>query len=168
MAGKQWLRLFLKRQTSVSVRSSELTSYARATGFNRPAVSKFFNLLGGHIQKHNFDASTINNCNKTGVKTVQQFLSKILAAKGKRQVGSITSAKRGKNVTVVSTANACDNYIPSFFIFLRVKLNPLFMDQAPPSSQGFAQISGWMTMELFKTWNTFVNLSNQLSINQCC
>ena len=32
----------------------------------------------------------------------------------------------------------------------------IIMDQAPPSSQGFAQISGWMTMELFKKYMKFV------------
>ena len=65
MADKQWLRLFLKRQTSVSVRSPERTSYARASGFNRPAVSKFFNLFDGLVQKHHFDASTFYNCDET-------------------------------------------------------------------------------------------------------
>ena len=44
------------------------------------------------------------------------------------------------------------NYIPSFFIFPRVKMNRLFLDQAPPSSQSSAQISGWMTMELLKKY----------------
>ena len=67
-------------------------------------------------------------------------------------MGSITCAVRGKNLTVVCAANACSNYIPHFFIFPRVKINPLFMDQAPSSSQGFAQISGWMTMKLFKKY----------------
>ena len=71
MADKQWLRLFLKRQTSVYVRFPEPTSYARATGFNRPAVFKFFNLLDGFIQQHHLDASTIYNCDETGMKTVQ-------------------------------------------------------------------------------------------------
>ena len=60
------------------------------------------------------------------MKTVQQSLSKILAAKGKRQAGNITSAERVKNVTVVCAANACGNYIPPFVICPRVKMNPLF------------------------------------------
>ena len=152
MAGKQWLRLFLKRQTSVSVRPPDPTSYAMATASNSQAVSKFFNLLDGLIQKHHFDALTIYNCDETGMKTLQQSLSKILVARGKRQVGSTTSAERGKNVKVICAANACGNYIPPSFIFPRVKMNSLFMDQAPHSSQGFAKFSGWMTMELYKKY----------------
>jgi len=40
------------------------------------------------------------------MKTVQQQNSKVLAKTGKRQVGSMTSAERGKNATVIFTISA--------------------------------------------------------------
>ena len=76
MADKQWLRLFLKRQTSVSVRSPEPTSYARASGCNRSAVATFFKLLDRLIQKQQFDASKIYNCDETGKKQYKSLYQK--------------------------------------------------------------------------------------------
>lgn len=70
--------------------------------------------------------------------TVQQQMSKVLAQRGKRQVGSLTSAERGKNVTVVCAVNALGNYVPPFFIFPRKRMNPNFMDNAPAMSVGHA------------------------------
>ena len=152
VAGKKWLYAFLKRNSTITLRQPEPTSYARATGFNRPAVNKFFDLLSEILTKHKIDASTVYNCDESGMKTVQQQMSKVLAAKGRRQVGSLTSAERGKNVTVVCAVNACGNYIPPFFIFPRKRMNPMFMDRAPPMSVGNAQENGWMTMQLFRQY----------------
>lgn len=152
LAGKKWVRLFMKRQPSLSLRQPEATSYARATGFNKPAVQKFFSLLTEIVDKYKLDGSRIYNCDESGMKTVQQKHSKVIAVKGKKQVGSMTSSERGKNVTVVCCTNACGHYIPPVFIFGRKRMNPVFMDYAPPSSKGFVQDNGWMTMTLFKSY----------------
>ena len=159
LAGKKWLRLFLKRHASISLRQPEATSYARAAGFNKPAVDRFFSLLRATIDKYSLDGSRIYNADETGMKTVQQQHSRVLALKGKKQVGAMTSAERGKNVTVVCATNACGHFLPPFFIFPRKRMNPVFMDHATPSSLGFAQENGWMTMDLFKSYlEHFVNI----------
>jgi len=148
-AGKTWLYCFRKRHPEISIRKPEATSYARATGFNRPAVSKFYNLLGELITKHGLDGSRIYNCDESGMKTVQQQHAKVLAKTGKRQVGAMTSAERGKNVTVICTMNGCGNFVPPCFIFPRKRENPVLMDGAPQSSKGFFNDSGWMTSDIF-------------------
>ena len=38
MAGKDWLRGFLRRHTEISIRSPKSTSLGRAVGFNKPSV----------------------------------------------------------------------------------------------------------------------------------
>ncbi|CAH2085302.1 unnamed protein product [Euphydryas editha] len=44
-AGKDWLAGFRKRHPSVVLRTPEPTSLARARGFNRPQVERFYDLL---------------------------------------------------------------------------------------------------------------------------
>ena len=47
MAGKKWLRGFLARHPELSIRKPEGTSMARAVGFNRAQVTRFFRSLQG-------------------------------------------------------------------------------------------------------------------------
>lgn len=72
---------------------------ARARGFNRENVDNFFDVFEKTVDKFNFTAKSIFNVNESGFTSVQKTLQKVVARKGKRQVGGITSAERG--VTVV-------------------------------------------------------------------
>ena len=149
MAGKKWLSGFLKRNTEISIPKPELTSIARATSFNRPAVSKFFNLLKQVIDEKKIVGSRIYNCDDTGMSTVQQP-SKVLATKGKHQVGALTGAERGKNITVVCCMSATGHYIPPAFIFPRQRMKAELMDSAPTESLAICDKSGWMTGVIFR------------------
>ena len=149
MAGKKWLYAFLKCNPSISLRAPEPISLARAMGFNKHAVSKFFKLFEKIVNTQHFDGSRIYNCDETGVQTVQRSCFKVLSRKGKHQVGELTSAKRGKTITVVCTINAVGNFVPPFFIFPRKIMKPDLMDHGPAGSVGFCQKSGWMDGEMF-------------------
>jgi hypothetical protein len=151
-AVKKWLRNFMRRIPSISLRQPEATSYARPTGFNKPAVQKFYNLLREIIDKNGLDGSRLYNADGSGMKTVQQKHAKILAVKGKKQVGALTAAERGTNVTVVCAANACGHFVPPIFIYPRKRMIHAFIDHVPISLKGYVQNNGWMTMELFKTY----------------
>ena len=54
------------------------------------------------------------NVDETGVTTVQTP-KQVVAEKGKKQVDAITSAERGKLVTVVCAVNATSNAVPPMF-----------------------------------------------------
>ncbi|KAB0804261.1 hypothetical protein PPYR_01231 [Photinus pyralis] len=69
-AGKAWLYAFLARHPNVKLRSPEPTSLARAMGFNRTAVDKFFNLLSGTLEKFKIPPERIYNVDETGIMTV--------------------------------------------------------------------------------------------------
>ena len=56
----------------LSLRQPESTSLARATGFNKVQVNKFFNLLKQIISDSNIAPDKIFNMDETGMSTVQR------------------------------------------------------------------------------------------------
>ena len=77
-----------------------------------------------------------------------------MTEKGKKQVGSITSAERGELVTVVCAVNAAGNAIPPMFVFPRVRFKDDFMIGAPPGAKGASTRTGWMNED---TWPEFLD-----------
>ncbi|KAJ8359376.1 hypothetical protein SKAU_G00159010 [Synaphobranchus kaupii] len=108
----------------------------------------FFQNLESVLQRHSFLPKNIWNVHETGVTTVQ-VPDKIIARKGLKQVGAMTSAERGSLVTVVAAVNAKGNMIPPMFIFPRKNVRPHFIQAAPCGSIGAANGSGWMQEKEF-------------------
>ena len=69
---------------------------------------------------------------------VVQKLSRIIALKGKHQVGTITSAERGQNITVICCISALFNFIPPGLIFPRACSKTELQDGDPPAESTFA------------------------------
>lgn len=92
----------------------------------------------------------IYNVDKTGVTTVQTP-KQVVAEKGKKQVGAITSAERGELVTVVCAVDATGNAVlPMFFVSNpRVRYKDHLITGAPPGSTGTATRSGWINEDTF-------------------
>lgn len=152
-AGEDWLYGFRKRHPKISLRQPESTSLSRATSFNRHNVATFFENLKSLYSRFKFQAGDIYNVDETGVTTCHNP-SKILAEKGSKQIGGITSAERGQLVTVCVGINALGNTIPPFFVFPRVNLKEHMLHGAPEGSAGSAYPSGWMTSEIFFSYMT--------------
>lgn len=151
MAGKEWLRGFRKRNPEITLRQPEPTSAARAMAFNKQQVENFFEKLDSVIQENSIQPHRIFNMDESGLSTVQKP-PRVMAAKGRKQVGSITSAERGQHVTSVCCMNAIGNFIPPCLIFPRKNRKDELLDKAPPGTLGLFQESGWMTSELFVKW----------------
>lgn len=148
IAGYDWYRGFRHRHPELSLRTPESTSLSRCTSFNRTNVTTFFNNLESVLKRDKFEPHQIWNIDETGLTTVHKP-PKVLAAKGVKQVGNVTSAERGTLVTLCCGVSAGGTFIPPFFVFPRVNFKDYMLSGAFPGSVGVAHPSGWMSAENF-------------------
>ncbi|KAL0858570.1 hypothetical protein ABMA27_012420 [Loxostege sticticalis] len=84
LAGKTWLRLFLKRhKDKLSVRKPTGTSFARAFGFNKDNVNNFFQLLDEIYEKNKYPPNRIYNVDESGLTVVQSRIPQVIGHRGK-------------------------------------------------------------------------------------
>jgi hypothetical protein len=146
--GKDWLRDFVKRSGSLSLRTPEATSFSRSTAWNKQTKDEFFANLRDARTRQNFLPQNIYNVDETALTTVQRPV-KVIAGKGSKQVGRMTSAERGTLVTACCCISAIGNSIPPYFIFPRVHFKSNMVAGGPSGCNGTAHPSGWMTSESF-------------------
>ncbi len=164
-AGLDWLHGFLLRHPSLSIRKPQATSLSRATSFNHHNVKEFYDNLDNVLSREGITTTQIWNVDETGITTVHRP-DGIIARKGRKQIGAVTSAERGTLITMALAVSSCGTSIPPFFVFPRlVKFNSyvyfcfvmpfyclhrvhfrsFFLNGAPLGSAGSANKSGWMT-----------------------
>ena len=85
---------------------------------------------------------------ETGISAVQKSF-KIIAQKGVKQVGKISSAERGKTVTAVCCVNSIGCYVLPIFILPRKRLAPALMNDAPQGAKGFTTDFKWTDAKIF-------------------
>jgi hypothetical protein len=117
LAGKDWLSGFFARHPDLSVREPQGTNLSRAVGFNKPKVDQFFDLYEKLLTSHKYKPSDVWNMDETGITNVHKP-GKIVATKGARQIGKITSGERGSTVTVICAIVWSEKLFYEIFISL--------------------------------------------------
>ena len=140
---------FLSRHKELTLRTPEPTSIARAKGFNKVEVNKFYNLL---MESFPAGASHIWNMDETGIRTSSTKPPKIISQLGKKQVGSISNSERGQLITAICCCNAAGNFLPPVLISPRKRLPATLLDGAPPDTKAMCSDSGWTNNQLFRDW----------------
>ena len=151
MAGPDWLQGFLSRHPQLSIRKPEPTNIARAVGFNKEHVEHFFKIFQSILTSHSYSPIRVWNMDKTGISNVHKPAN-IVATKGARAVGKMTSGEKGKTVTVICATNAVGTYIPPMFIFPRKRKVESLMHNAPTGALGHCTESGWTDEQSFLKW----------------
>ena len=149
-AGFDWYYGFMKKNPALSLRKREGTSLARSTSFNQTAVNTFFDNLESAYKLLGSDLcpAVIYNLDETALTTVH-VPPNVIAPKGQKQVGQVTSGERGTLVIACCIIAAAGNSIPPYMIFPRVNFKDHMLKGAPPGSSGGVSWSGWMNGELF-------------------
>lgn len=151
MAGKDWVRSFCKRH-HLSARIAEKTSLARASGFNEVQVKTFFDNLKRVIEEKQISAARIYNMDESGILTVPNKISKVIAPTGKKAVSKIVSSERGQLITAVCCMSAGGKYVPPALIYPRKRKKDELLNGAPAGTLLMTSDSGYMNSDLFLVW----------------
>ena len=151
MAGKDWLAGFLKRHPQISIRNPEPTSMNRAVAFNVANKNRFFAIYKQELDSEHYTAARIWNVDESGF-TAVHIPRKIIAQRGLKQLGKITSGEKGVTTTAVCAFSAGGNYVPPMLIFKRKRMTDLLLRGSPPGTIGACSDNGWITNDLFLNW----------------
>lgn len=121
-AGVDWMRGFMRRHSTLSLRKPENVSIARALSFSKNNVKEFYDNLERVYAQYKFPPERILSLDETGLNTVVQS-PPVIAQKGKKQVGNLVSSERGETVTMVAIINAGGNALPPVYVIPRKKFD---------------------------------------------
>ncbi|XP_043470932.1 uncharacterized protein LOC122504099 [Leptopilina heterotoma] len=125
-ATTDWLNGFMLRDPDLSLRKPMATSLGRATAFNRHNVKEFFEKLKDVIQRFKIQPQNIWNVDESALTTVQKPVP-VVAPRGARSVGGISSGERGTLVTLTLACSARGMVAPPFYVFPRAKFQEHFL-----------------------------------------
>ncbi|KAG1664800.1 hypothetical protein GQR58_019668 [Nymphon striatum] len=145
-----------------SLRVEKTMEHRKQIKVSKPSKNQTRKMVRNYVKKtsrYSWDVANLEraayaifNIDESGVTTVPNRTSKIIARKGAEQVGSLVSAERGQTTTIVCAMSASGTYVPPAMVFARKNMNERLLVNAPPETLGLCSDSGWMTSELIPKW----------------
>ncbi|CAG5039045.1 unnamed protein product [Parnassius apollo] len=150
IAGKKWLKNFVKRNPEISLRRAQLMNPARAQKLNKYIVQQHFNAIKTIYEDLNIcnHPERLYNMDEKGCRLTIHHQHKVFAAKGTKRVHFVAQ-EHAENVTIAMCVNAAGNSVPPMVIFKGKRLRPEFCDNMPPGTLVKMGTKGSMTTELF-------------------
>jgi hypothetical protein len=145
VAGDKWYYGFIANHPAIPLRQPEANSVARARGFCKENVTDKI------VNENNLDVGRIFNMHKTALSTVQKP-QKVLARKGKHQVGAVTSVERGTNPRCMCCMSAAGMFVRPLLKFKKLRFKFELSTGASPGTQFACTENGWITSDVFIKW----------------
>lgn len=157
IAGRAWFDHFMNKYKELSIddnstKLSNKTLLAQNISFNNKNITNFFDLLETEYSKHSYPSHRIFNVGEIGLSIVQSKLPHVIGLKGKKEITTLTSAKKKYLVTIIMCMSAGGNFVPPMMIFPRTNWTNRLMKGAPPGAVGKCHPSGWVEPHLFTLW----------------
>ena len=153
-AGKGWLKAFLNRNSTLTIRKAQGVSKARADGMNKQEVTEYFALLERTLAEYSLlnKPANIYNVDETGLQ-LNNPPQHVVAAKGSKSVQARQSAEQGETMTVVACSNAEGTFLPPYIIFKGVNKQQAWLDNLPNGAElVMGGKSAYINEELFLNW----------------
>nr|CAH7742516.1 unnamed protein product [Callosobruchus chinensis] len=132
-ADRAWFDHFMTRHKDIlSMLKPSATSITRAKGFNKEAISSFFDIIESELKNHSNPADRVFNVDESGISVVQSKIPRFVGLKGKRQIGALTAAERGGLVTCACCMSASAIYIPPLLFFSRKNMTSTLIKECLP------------------------------------
>ncbi|XP_026328035.1 uncharacterized protein LOC113236244, partial [Hyposmocoma kahamanoa] len=150
IAGADWLRLFLKRNPSISKRKLQIMNPARAQKLNKSIVEQHFQAVKKlydelDILRH---PEILYNMDEKGCRITVHKQQTVLAEKGSKRVHLI-APEHAENVTITMCVNAIGTAIPPMILFKGQRQRPDLSENLPAGTLVRMAPKGSMTSDLF-------------------
>ena len=96
----------------------------------------------------------IFNVDEAGISIVHKP-GKVITEIGRKNVWSLTSAKKGKTHTILACASASGLVLPPFMIYPRKRMSETLKEGAVPGTSFHCSGNGWVTQKLYLEWFRF-------------
>lgn len=153
LAGRYWLKAFLRRHPDISPRRAQNMNPARAQKLNKAVVSDYFDKLKSVLLELDLmdKPERIYNVDEKGCRLMLHHQQSVLAKKGTKRV-HLVAPEHAENVTIVSCGNAIGGRIPPAILFKGQRLKPEWCDNLPPGTLALMTPKASMTIDTFNTW----------------